>query len=61
MVTLDHVSRIAVDGNRLDHIGVEGALSKEFCFACFAGGCLENIDKCFSDNLPFLLWIGDST
>ena len=58
-MTFDNAFGVAVKGDTLDDIGVDRSLSEEGSFGFF-GGFSENVDKFFTDDLAFLLEIGDS-
>ena len=48
------------NGQRLDAVGIDGALAQPFHIGDFVGLLVEYVDESFADNLAFLFGVGHS-
>ena len=73
VMALDHLRRIAADGDALDHVGIKRALREKLVTRCWSPAircrssasnssvaCLKDSDEFVADDLSFLLRIGDA-
>ena len=57
-MALDQRGRIARDGHRFDHVGIERALAQKARRAGPLGRRLKNFDESLADDLPFAFGVG---
>ena len=72
VMALDHLRRVAADGDTLNYIGVKCALGEKTIAIMlvrsvlplfgeqFLGGMLKDFDEFVADNLAFLLGVGNA-